>query len=177
VASYEQTRTHVPAFALLAGRYTVISSSTSSASIFPSSMCSFPNAYRQLKPPRSCAARVEVQHALFHFNFRLMTVAVDDCVDSCGFGLQIEPSQIMQHVDRDAADFDDFSLRKGSCPRFGVDVAANRSNRSNLRERVEYFRIADVPRMQDAIGSAQSFDSLTPQQAVCVRDDAEDHGN
>ena len=42
--------------------------------------------------------------------------------------------------------------------------------------RVQDFGRSNISRMQDAIGSAQSFNCLLSQQAVRVGNDANDHG-
>ena len=92
-----------------------------------------------------------------------MAVAVDHRAKPCGFRFQIESAEIMQHVDRHTAGFNDFGFRQSTRPRFGIDVAADRGYRRDLRERFENFGSADVAGVEDALGSAESFDCFTAQ--------------
>src|SRR5260221_3720841 len=61
-----------------------------------------PDRYRQFEASRTCAARIEVQHAVTRLLLRDMAVAKDDCVESGCLGLQVELPEIVQHVDGDA---------------------------------------------------------------------------
>ena len=45
-----------------------------------------------------------------------MAVAVYDHAESGGFGLQVELAEIMQHIDRHAAGFNDFGFRQSARP-------------------------------------------------------------
>ena len=62
------------------------------------------------------------------------------------------------------------SVSGSARPRSGVDVAADCGYGRDLRERLEDFWSADVAGVEDAVGSAQRFDGLGPQQAVRVGD-------
>ena len=64
-----------------------------------------------------------------------MTVAGDHYLEPGGFGFQIELSEIVEDVDRDASDFENFSLGEFARPRVFVDVAANGRDRRDGRER------------------------------------------
>jgi hypothetical protein len=126
--------------------------------------------YRQVEAARPSAARIEIEDAVLLFYLRLMTVAVYDHAEPGGFWLQIEPADIVQHVDGHAAGFDDFGLRQSECPGFDVNVAADRRHRRDECERFEDLGSANVAGVEYAIGSTQGFDRLGPQPAVSVRD-------
>jgi hypothetical protein len=64
-----------------------------------------------------------------------MTVAGDHDCKSRSFRFQIELSEIVEDVDRDASDFENFSLGEFARPRVFVDVAANGRDRRDGRER------------------------------------------
>src|SRR5271166_1786166 len=103
-----------------------------------------------------------------------MAVAVHHYPESGGFRLQVELSEIMQHVDRHSASFDDLGHGQKARPALSVDVAADRGHRSDLLEHFENFESSNVAGVEDAVGAAQGCDGLGPQQAVCVGDYAED---
>jgi hypothetical protein len=102
-----------------------------------------------------------------------MAVAVDHHAESGGFRLQVELAEVMHHIDRHAAGFDDFGFRQTARPRGGVDVTADCGYGGNPRERFEDFGRADIAGVEDTVGPAQSFDGFGPQQAVGVGDYAE----
>ena len=45
-----------------------------------------------------------------------MAVAVDHDVEPGGFGLQVELAHVVEHIDRDAFDFNYFSFGQDCCP-------------------------------------------------------------
>jgi hypothetical protein len=89
-----------------------------------------------------------------------MAVAVYHHAESGGFGLQVELAEIVQHVDRNAAGFDNFGFGQSARPGRGVNVAANRGYGRDLRERFQNFGSADIAGVEDAVGSAQSLRRL-----------------
>ena len=92
-----------------------------------------------------------------------MAVAIDHYTESGSLWLQIEFAEIVQHVDGYVCDFDNFGCTKSMRPRFGIDVASDRSYRRDVRERFDNVRIADVASVEYAIGSAKCFDGFSPQ--------------
>lgn len=110
-----------------------------------------PHADRQLEAPRSGAAGVEIQHSGARFLFRDVAVARDYHAETGRLGFQIQSAQVVQHIHRNAADFEDFGLRQSLGPRTVIDVAAYRDNRSDLRQPIENRGIAHVAGMDDAL--------------------------
>lgn len=90
---------------------------------------------RQVEPPQTCAARIEIENAVADFLVRSVTVAGDHDLEASGFGFQIEVGEIVEDVDRNVSDFENFSLGKLARPCVFVDVAANSSDRRDGRER------------------------------------------
>lgn len=80
-----------------------------------------------------------------------MAVSRNDNPESSSLRLQIKLCQIVQNVDRNAGDLDDFGLGQLSSPRTVVDVAANGRDGSNLREGVEDLGCADIAGMKDVL--------------------------
>jgi len=140
------------------------------ASHFSSCDRQSPHAHRQIEAPRARAARIEIEHTVLLFDLRPMAVTVHDYAESRAFRLQIELPQIMQHIDRNVAGFNDLSFGQRARPGVGVDVAADGSYRRDLRECFEDFGCADVAGVEDAVGTAQGFDGFGTQEAVGVGD-------
>jgi len=124
---------------------------------------------------RAGAAWIEIEDAVFLFYLWLMAVAVYDHAESGGFRLQVEAAEIMQDIDGYVSGLNDFGFGQGVRPGLRVDVAADCGYGRDLCERFEDFGSANVAGMEDAVGSAQGFDGLGPQQAVGVGDYAEGH--
>ena len=106
---------------------------------------------RQFESLRPRTAGIEVQHSVARLLFWDMTVAVDDYVESGRFWLQIERAQIMQNINRNAADLGDFGFRQLARPRALIDVAANGTHGSNPGQFFENFGIAYVSGVNDAL--------------------------
>lgn len=108
----------------------------------------------QLESPWPSAAGIEIEHAAAHLLLRNMTVPVDHDSEPSRLRFQTKLRQIVQDVDRNAADLYHFSLRQSAWPRSFVDVSAYGVNRRNCREFVEDFRRANVASMDDTFRSA-----------------------
>ena len=111
----------------------------------PETMPSLPQSSNRYRQPESFwpgAPRIEIKHAIFRFLFGHVAVSVDYDGKSSRFRFQIKLLKIVQHVDRDAANFE--HIREGNFVRPGlaIDVAANRSNRCNLGQ---LFRMSGSP--------------------------------
>ena len=93
---------------------------------------------------------------------------------SCRFRFQIQFVQIVQNVDRDAADFEHIGGGNLLRPGVAIHVAANRGNWRNLSQPFQDGRIADVAGMNDVVRAAQRGQSLRTKQSVSIGDDADD---
>src|SRR5579884_2582280 len=76
------------------------------------------------------AAWVQVQHGLALLALGLMSVAADHGGKAGGGGVEIELLQIMQHVKRQAAQFNDLGFRQKIGPGTVVDVARSEEHTS-----------------------------------------------
>ena len=114
------------------------------------------------------AAWIEIQHAVLLFDLGLMAVTVDDHAESGGFRLQVELREIMKHVNRNASGFDNFGHGQPLRPGLGVDIAADRGNGRDFRQRLQNFRSTNVAGVENALRSAQSLNRFGPQQSVSV---------
>ena len=129
----------------------------------------------QLEPPRSRAARIEIQHAVPRLLLRNVTVARDDHAECCSLRLQIKLRQIVEHVDTEAADLDHLGLMQPARPRAFVDVPANRCDGRNLRQFVENLRSTDIAGVNDVLRNAQRLERLRTKQPVGIGDDADEN--
>src|SRR5690606_37961408 len=80
-------------------------------------------------------------------------------------------------IEISAVDLDDLRVRQMRGPL--VDVAAYRGHGRDLGELVEHLRLADVAGVNDHVASDERGSRFRPQQAVRIRDDADDarHGD
>ena len=86
---------------------------------------------RQIEPPWSGAAGVEVKHTVSHFLFRLVAVAAYHGCKPRSFRLELELTQIMEDIERYASDFEDIARRNLPRPSRTIYIAAHRSYRSD----------------------------------------------
>ena len=106
-----------------------------------------------------------------------MAVARDDDIEPGCFRLQIELRQIMQHIDGDSANLDDFCLRQLAGPGLFVDIAADRSHGRNSRKLIKNLGSAHIACMDDVFRAAQRYKSLGAKQAVGIGNDADEDGS
>ena len=82
-------------------------------------------------------------------------MARDHDLESCGFRLQFELRQIVQHVDGNAGDLDDLIFRKFTSPRPIVDIAGDGSEGRKVCELFENFWRANVAGVDDVLRASQ----------------------
>ncbi len=126
----------------------------------------------QTEPPRSGAAGVEIQDAIFPFLLGPVRVAADHGGESCGLRIEIKRLQVMKQVDVQPAKHGNLGFRKAARPGLPVDVATDGSDRRDLLECRDDLRCSDVAGVEDVVGSAQQSQSFWPQEPMCVGDDA-----
>ena len=78
-----------------------------------------------------------------------MAVPGDYDPESRSLRLQIKQRQIMQHVNRNAANLDNLRLRQFAGPRLLVDIPAHSGHWRDPGKFIENLRRANVPRMND----------------------------
>ena len=108
-------------------------------------------------------------------NLRLVAVAVKHCGESRSRRVEIERVQIVQHVKVPSRKGCDFGLLQPRARAMRVDIASDRSHRSDLCQFAKYLRIAYVAEMQDMIRASQQRQHFRPKQAVRIRNHADDH--
>jgi hypothetical protein len=109
-----------------------------------------------------------MEHSIARLLFGNVRVAADHNRESGGFGLEVQRCQIVQHIDGDASDFEDFIFGQPLCPPLLVDVAANGGHGRNCGELRDDSGCPEIPGMNDVIRPAQSLDCLGTQQSVCI---------
>src|SRR5262250_2541418 len=60
-------------------------------------------------------------------------------------------------------------------PGLGIDIPANGGDRSDVGQDSQNFRIADVSSVKDVAAAAKGVERLWAEQAVRIRDDADEH--
>ena len=128
----------------------------------------------QLESLWSGAAGIEIEDTATRLLLRNMTVPGYHYLEASRFGLQIEPRQVVQNIDKNAREFDQFSFGQSACPRPLVDVPADGCDWRNCREFVEDFGSADVSSVNDVLGSTELIDRFGTKQAMRIRNDADD---
>lgn len=103
-----------------------------------------PNRNRQFESPRASTARIEIKYAVPRLQLGNVSMARDDNLESRRFRLQVKLGQIVQHVDGDAAEFNDFGFWKLARPRPFIDVATDRGHRRKGTKFGKNFGISDV---------------------------------
>jgi len=135
-----------------------------------------PEAHRQLEPSRTRASRIEVEHAVPQFLLGDMAVTADNDREPAGLWIEVQPGQIVEHVDENAAGVGDFSFRQLACPRGLVDIAAHHGQRGDLCKFLKNLGRTNVPGVNDSLASPQRLERLGTQQTVRVGDDADEDG-
>lgn len=105
-----------------------------------------------------------------------MAVAVDRHAKSRGFWFQIELCQIVQDINRNAANFENFYVCKFARPCGFIDIAAHCDYRRDLFKSLQNFLRAHVACVNDVIGTLQSLNRLRTQQPMRVGDHADNRG-
>ena len=95
------------------------------------------------------AAGVYIEDAFVPAGAGFMGVARDDDVEAGDFGAEVELAEVVEDVDQDVLDADDFGGWQGSSPRFGVHIAADGHNWSDGFELIEDGGIPDIASVDD----------------------------
>lgn len=133
-----------------------------------------PNRDRQLEPPRPRAARIEIKNAISHLLPRDVAVPRDHGREAGSFRLQIQLPNIVQHINRDAADLENVSFGQCAGPGSFVDVAADCRELRNCPQLIENLGLANIPGVDDVVRAVQGLHRLGTKQAVRVGNDAND---
>lgn len=97
-----------------------------------------------------------------------MAVPADDSGESGRVRLQVQSSEIVQNVNENATDLQDFGFRQPASPLDFVDIAAYRGERGELGELRKNVRRTDVTRVDDVIGPAKELDRLGAEPSMRV---------
>ncbi len=92
-----------------------------------------------------------------------------------GGWVEMQRVQVVEHVDVAAIEKQYIGLRKFTAWAFAVNVSADRRHGSNLPQRFENGRFANIAEVQNALDSSQRRRNLRPQQAMGIADHADSH--
>jgi hypothetical protein len=82
----------------------------------------------KVKSPRTCTARIDVEHPVLFLAQRLVRVAAHDHGESGGCWLQIQRLYIVQDINQRRARFRDCCVRQVGAPGAGIHVAFHRDH-------------------------------------------------
>jgi hypothetical protein len=131
---------------------------------------------RQLESPWSRAAGIEIEDTATRLLLRNVTVPGYHNFEASRFGFQIKLRQVVQNINKNVREFDQFSLGQSARPRPSVDVPADCCDRRNCRQFVEDFGSAYVSSVNNVLGTTERVDRFGTKQAMRIRNDADDDG-
>jgi hypothetical protein len=85
--------------------------------------------------------------------------------------------EIVEHIDGNSGDLENFGCGEIARPHVLVDVAADRGDGGDGGKFVENFGIADIAGMNDVLRALEGSQRFGAKQAVRVGDDADDDGS
>ena len=90
-----------------------------------------------------------------------------------GARVDVECTQVVQDIDRDAADFHQFRFAQLARPCATIVVAAHCRDRRYIRQLGEHVAAADISRMQDMFNAIERAFSRRTQQVMCIGNEAD----
>jgi hypothetical protein len=114
------------------------------------------------------AAGVEVEDSVAGGDGGLVGVAVDDRAHLGGLRIQVEVSQVMEHVDQMAVELEGFCGGKKCAVAVGVDVAADGGDWGDGAEGFENARVTDVAGVENVIDARYGWKDFGAEYAVGV---------
>lgn len=125
---------------------------------------------------RACAAGVDVEDAVAVVGFGLVAVPEYDGGKPGGVGVEGKVFEVVEEVDEDTADLDDFGMGEWVGPSSLVDVAADCGDGRDGLKFGQDQRRADVACVKDSGNSAKCIDDLRPNDRVGIGDEADVYG-
>lgn len=108
-------------------------------------------------------------------DFWFVGVAVEDCGESGGSGVEVEVLDVVKEIEVAAGEGDYFSGGESGAGALGVDVAANGGDGGDLGELAEDFGVAYVAEVEDVVGAFEEGEQFGAEKAVSVGEDADSH--
>lgn len=134
--------------------------------------------HREGQPEAAWAgtARVEVEHAAALLDSGFVRVTGDYDTDAGALGVQVDVRERVQHIDPDAAEFEQLRSGQSGAGSAAIDIATDRRHRGKLSEGFENGGVAHVACVQDVFGAGQGGEGFGPKQAVGIGDHTDEHG-
>ena len=132
----------------------------------------FGNRDRQLESSWARTSRIHENNAVAVFNDRFVRVAGHHDSDSGDIWVNIELRKIVNNIDENPAELDQFRFRQRVGPCAPVVVAAYHRDRCNTRELLNDHRVADITRVDDKITAAQKVNRLRSEKVMRIRNKA-----
>src|SRR2546421_11399938 len=117
-----------------------------------------PHTHRQLKSPWTCASRIEIQHTILILLLGYMSMAGNDGGKPRGLWFQVQLQEIVNEINRHAADFENCRGRKFLRPGSTIDISANRRNLRYCGQIFQDHWFIDVSASTNSIRSAEGHD-------------------
>lgn len=96
-----------------------------------------------------------------------------DNVESSRGRIEVQLMNIVQNINSRRTRFHHRSRRQPGGPLTRINIPANRYHRSHGAQLVKYFGTSDIPRVNDEVASLERAQSLAPQQAMGIGNDAD----
>ena len=114
----------------------------------------------QVKTPWPGASRIKIEHTVNRLDPRAMRVAGNDHVDSEGYGIQLQFTDIVEDVDRALSESYHLGVGITFRPVAGIDIPSDRNHRRNLAEAGDDVWPTDVAGVDDMLHPGQALLSL-----------------
>jgi hypothetical protein len=129
-----------------------------------------PNGNGKIESSWSCAARIEVQYAIFLLGLWLVRMPADDHLKTGRERIQVQIVQVVKDIHTPPIELNQLGRRELAGRRVSIDVSANSDDRGDFSQSVEYVGVSDIACMDDERRATQGGNGLRSQQAVSVRD-------
>ncbi len=128
---------------------------------------------RQLEAARSRTPGIHEQNAIAQARRRVVRVTVNDDAHLGGHRIDVDLREVMNRIDQDLFNAQEFGDGQTRCPRPSVIVAANRRDGGEITELGEQAGFAYIAGMHDRVAAREVGPCFGSQQAVGVRDEAD----
>jgi hypothetical protein len=109
----------------------------------------------QFKSTRPARPGIKVENALPFVKIRPMRMAVEHCSKFARHWVQVERTQVVEHVHIAVANENDIGFRQLAAWALAVNVSADRRDWGNLFQFLENGGVADISQVQNALNAGQ----------------------
>jgi hypothetical protein len=133
----------------------------------------FGNRDRQFESPWTRTTGIHENNAIAMLDGRFVRVAGNHDLDAGCNWIDVELGKIVNRIDENPAELDQFRVRQRVGPCAPVVVAAHRRDRCKAREFFDDHRFADIAGVDDEITPAQEVNRLWSEKVMRIRNQAD----